>query len=79
MALRSELGTAPAIRCFNDPSSSMKQSAVEPVPTPMTSPSLTKRIAARATDRFSSSCVDMLRPRLPEPNDTGVQNFERSY
>ncbi len=43
----------------------MKQSAVEPVPTPMISPSLMKRIAARATDRFKSSCVDMLHPRLP--------------
>jgi hypothetical protein len=45
------------MRCLSAANSSMKQLAVEPVPTPMISPSMTWAMAARATACFSSSRV----------------------
>src|ERR1039457_2776217 len=52
-----ELATAPSIRFFIFASSSMKRSAVEPVPTPTMAPSITYLIASFATVCFSSSWV----------------------
>src|SRR3990172_301772 len=56
-ALACELATAPSIRPLIFASSSMKQFAVEPVPTPTMASSTTYLIASRATACFSSSWV----------------------
>ena len=60
--LASELETAPAMRFLSGASASMKKLTVEPVPTPITSPSRTNSIAASAARCFCRSWVIVMAP-----------------